>query len=232
MHFLCICPTYGRPKHLIDNAIWCFHQQTHPDATLWIDDDLGNLRYTQDTRLDRVVLSSRKHRSSSLPEKYQKAFLDAPEIGLRFDAVAIWDDDDLYLPRHLEFHRMALEGNQFSKPSTIYSTYTGDLVAENATGRFWGSCAMRRDVFLANLSMSTNCDYDQQSIAAFSRLPTGDPCKFGGPQYVYRWGETQAAHASGYGREDWYTAAKPQVTERVRLESVADPACRRWYPSV
>jgi hypothetical protein len=228
MRFLCLCPTYGRRPELVWNAIWCFKQQARDDdAYLCLIDDLGTIDAT-DAPSDMIVVQTGS-RVPTLPQKYLLGFLECSDLD--FDAVAIWDDDDLYFPHHLLNHSKALEHGPFSKPSTIYSTYTGTIQPESAAGRFWGSCAMRREVFEANLSKSSKCSYDQESIANFERLGMIDPCLYGPPQYVYRWGETSAAHASGYGSDDWYTNAKPQHRESFRLKAVADVACRRWYPA-
>lgn len=236
MRFVCLCPTYGRRPDLIANAVWQFQRQTHRDAVLLFIDDLGTIdtsdcylvgmswRWSQD---DRVRVMSLEERSPSLPSKYLDGWLLA---GNDFDAVAVWDDDDLYLPMHLEYHAMALRSSRFSKPSKVLSTYSGSPVIEDASGRFWGSCAMSWNIFADGLSMSDACRYDQESIGNFTRYGVADTCDFGPPQYIYRWGETQSAHASGYGTSDWYTAAVPQYTEKFSLSSAPDAACLRWYP--
>ena len=222
MNLLCLCPTYGRPPTLLETTTELFMRQDYPtdQRLLCLLDDLGNVP----TRniADSVSIFSTGQRFESLPAKYD--FATAPWDGwhrfafqeFAWDAVVVWDDDDIYLPWHLRSHAAALADHGWSKPSMIRSTYgcrAGQTIVESATGRFHGSVAIRREMLprmggwlgVMPPGEATRADFDQRMIAALQAIePPGDPLQFDpSPSYVYGWGRSQ--HCSGLmGHSDWY----------------------------
>lgn len=187
MKILCICPTYGRPQ-LVRNALACFLAQSHPDKFLVIVDDAGQIA---EQRGDNWAVLPLPERSPSLPLKYAAAVEAFPE----FDAVSIWDDDDIYLPWHLEAANAALEaGAGIAKPYTVLSLYTGKITPESGRGRFWASAVVfrkhleRRGGFIN----TPRADFDQMHLKAWG-LPVDIECGF-----VFRWGSTKHPHAQGF----------------------------------
>lgn len=146
MRFLCLCPTYGRPPNLIREAISHFINQTHTNAYLLVYDDLGN--YQVHTG-DRWAVLSTSCREPGIVAKYETMLRVARHIEQvgTIDAIALWDDDDVYLPKHLEHHARVLDRYEFSYPSKVLSTYTGTIAEEASGGRFWASCAIRAKSF-------------------------------------------------------------------------------------
>ncbi len=61
--------------------------------------------------------------------------------------LVVREDDDIYLPHHISSHVTAMEGQLWSKPSTVLSDYTGQIEEEDATGRFHTSMAFTRQAF-------------------------------------------------------------------------------------
>ena len=217
MNVLCLCPTYGRPR-LVANAVACFLAQDYPETNrkLLILDDAGQIE-SQDNGTWQVI--STPERFFSLPAKYN-AMLTAegiigPQPTSRWDAVAVWDDDDIYLPWHLTAGVQAMlnNGAPAAKPSQVWSLYNSETPwLENAAGRFHGSLivGVPRLRELGGWIQTKRADFDQQMIG--SCLPMAD-AMFHGPQpgspgYVFRWGSTQAPHCQGLMRtpdnEDWY----------------------------
>jgi hypothetical protein len=230
MRFLCLCPTYGRPPFLIENAIKCFLDQTHKDATLLIYDDLGNypsnMVWFCDHPSQQAGLWSTSDRSPGIVAKYNR-MLDLPfirdelERGV-YDAIALWDDDDVYLPTHLEQHAKALENHELSYPSEVLSTYTQKVETEKSGGRFWASLAIRMKSFsdIGGFVETERADFDQQSLSKFRKmLSTGDPCEHGGPTYVFRWGDTRVSHSQWHMRSpddtSWYSRVTPAFSDKV-----------------
>ena len=146
MKFLCLCPTYGRPQHLLDNALYCFKQQTHANKFLLFYDDLGNVR--NQFQSNWAVISTTT-RCPHLPAKYHEMIelADLHNLFPGWAALAVWDDDDLYLPNYLTALSYAMEKRKWAKPSYVFSTYgmhSGEVQLEPATGRFHGSVGVRR----------------------------------------------------------------------------------------
>jgi hypothetical protein len=138
-----------------------------------------------------------------------------------FDAIALWDDDDIYLPNHLHYHAQVLKDYELSYPSFVYSTYTGQRLIEPSGGRFWASLAIRYDAFLrtGGFVPTRRADFDQQSLAKWLHLcSNGDPNRFGDSTYVFRWMETGVPHSqfcmSSALDEAWYyrIATKPNFS--------------------
>ena len=201
----CLCPTYQRPR-LLENAIACFCEQEYPAnrRALVILDDAGQIRPQHGNGWE---LHSRSERFASLPDKYNAlAALADPAT----DLFAIWEDDDIYLPHHLSAHAAALSRRTgtpqrplplWSKPSRVLSLYTGKPEQENASGRFFASIAVTRELWrhVGGIPNTRRADFDQQFMAALLRAngPAADPLDFSPqrtPGYCFRWASTDAYH--------------------------------------
>ena len=228
----CLCPTYRRPVRLLANAIACFERQTYPTdrRQLIVLDDAGELAEQSGAnwRIESVA-----DRYLSLPAKYNALLQMAGDI----DAVAVWEDDDVYLPWHLVAHVAALKDNPWSHPSRVWSLYGDELHQEPAGGRFHAVLAFRRGAIDAVGRWPYTCraDFDQQLIATLQRLgPAGDPCDYGDPSYVFRWRSTGSYHGQAEMRspddETWYGRidAASQGQDLV-LEPRLDEETRRLF---
>lgn len=205
MRFLCLCPTYNRPQHLIQQSVACFRSQAHSDAFLLIYDDLGTLNEEVD---DDMAIITTTEREPGIVAKYNKMLKLSERFG-DFDAIALWDDDDIYLPNHLLFHSQVLSIHNMSYPSTVWSTYTGKMEKEASGGRFWASLAIRCMEFsrLGGFVQTERADFDQQSLNYWkANTSCGDPCEIGEPTYVFRWSDTGCPHSQ-------YQMKSPDDTE-------------------
>jgi glycosyltransferase involved in cell wall biosynthesis len=215
MKLLCLCPTYGRRPELLNNAIACFVHQTHPDKHLLIYDDLGTLSDCNIDRVDITIVTS-SQRSPSVGAKYNE-MLDF--FAGEFEGVIVWDDDDVYLPKHLSYHNEVLQSYGWSKPSRIISAYHEPPKVEDAAGRFHGAIAARFDLLqkVGGWIDTKRATFDQEMLARLrTYAPSGDPCYIGDPTYIYRWQTSNAGHCSGLmGRDTWYNDYKPDSTAPV-----------------
>lgn len=192
----CLCPTYKRPDHL-RNSIACFEAQDYGNATLLIVDDANQHTATQHTHTRdgwRWELIPLPDRFPTLTAKFNAMAAMAPAA----DILAIWEDDDVYLPHHLRGLAAAWDGPgavQYFAPERVLSTYRqpmGGTQDEGATGRFHASWAYTRPLWdeLGGYPDTTRLDFDQQMGKAGRRAAGGavnyeDPHA---PSYVYRWG--------------------------------------------
>lgn len=217
----CLCPTYGRPPHLIANTIACYIAQDYPEdrRELLILDDFGNLHVDSELARRGVKLVSTSMRYKSLPDKYnalRKLSNSTVQI--------VWEDDELYLSHHVSSYVDVMFSNRWAHPSTVWSTYTGSPQIEQSGGRFHAALGFRT-AFLDAIGGWPETDepnFDQQLIAMATRnappaRPNSGPDRF--PSYVFRWSDTGATHGQGTMDKgnDWYRLAKPQYTERVHL---------------
>ena len=219
---VCLCPTYGRPPHLLANTIQCFLDQDYPTdrRALLMFDDLGNLSLAPELHALGVNLVSTEDRSPSLPAKYNamRKMLPGADIQL------VWEDDEIYLPHHITSYATAMIGKKWAYPSEVWSTCTGTPEIEKSGGRFHASLGFR-SWFLDSFGGWLETDlpvFDQRLIDlstfhANPGRPNNGPNQI--PSYVFRWGDTLAAHGQHTMQQggEWYRAAKPQHTDRVHL---------------
>jgi len=231
MNLLCVCPTYGRPPHLLRNTIACFLAQSHKDATLLIFDDLGNIAPAYD---GRVCIMSSPQRCGHLPLKYHVMIDTYTRLGHTWDGLVVWDDDDIYLPHHLRAMATGLAVAPWAKPSRVRSTYGlagGRTFVEDAAGRFHGALAVRGDCFIemGGWRQTNRATFDQEFItdlAAKYGHPY-DTAHEAAPSYVFRWEDTGAPHCSRIMSDPaWYYKHPAAYTARIEsIEPGFDPAC-------
>jgi hypothetical protein len=199
MKIAAVCCTYLRPKQL-GRILWCFQRQDYLDRELLILDDAGQYDHQQG---DRWRLVSIQPRYRTLGEKRNAA---AALVGDDVDALAVWDDDDGYLPWALSSSVAALERAPWSRPSVVLLPQADGSLRQHATGGlFHGGWAYRRAAFrLAGGYPAIDNGEDQ----AFARrmeaagIAEIDPIALGcRPFYVYPWGRQRpwhVGHAPGH----------------------------------
>ena len=189
----CICPTYKRPECLA-NVVKCFETQDYPHDRrgLIILDDAN--QHPQQTGPDGpwYLFNGNREELNTLPKKFNKIMEHAKST----DLFAVWEDDDVYFPHHLELLSRALErGGEFITPHRVFSTYgqdKGNLQVEEGAGRFHGSWA-----FTPKLIESVG-GYPETGLLNFDGqlhqlLRDAGTQEYGVreldyPSYVYRWG--------------------------------------------
>lgn len=209
----CLCPTFGRKMELLENTIECFRRQTYPAHRrhLFILEDSG--RVIQQTG-ESWVVESVPDRYPSLPAKYNAM---RQMVGARKgDIILVWEDDDLYLPHHINCYVLALAGNDWAHPSRVWSTYVRKPTQEEAAGRFHAALGFWTETLnkIGGWEETRRADFDQRLIATLRDIgySRGDPNLFGSiPSYVFRWGDTGHSHGEAFmaaaDDEDWYQTA-------------------------
>ena len=140
MKIAAVCCTYLRPE-MLGWMIRCFEKQDHPDRELVILDDAGQYDTTCG---DRWTLVSTKMRYRSLGDK-RNAVADLASDDV--EALAIWDDDDLYLPWALTATAAALEHADWSRPSLVLHPSKDGLQQHETDGWFNPGWGFRRDAY-------------------------------------------------------------------------------------
>lgn len=226
-----LCPTFGRPPHLLENTLACWEMQMYPAHRrhLYIYDDRGNIQVPNGANWS--VHHRPGGRCPNLPRKYNEvlAMVDA-------DIVVVWEDDDLYLPWHIEACVRTLREHAWAHPERVWSTYKKEgLITEPATGRFHASLAFRTH-WLRNMGgwiETDRDDFDQLLLKHHeAHAPPGRPDQGMPPSYVFRWRDTGAAHGqdtmhrgpNNAPNTTWYRDHKPQhVLAVTELQTRLDP---------
>lgn len=124
-----ICPTFNRPE-LLGRAIYLFKSQTYCPKRLIIVDDLGQYDNCDGNEWELV---SFPRRCLSLGEKNN---ICAALAHRDTYAYVKWDDDDIYMPWHLEQMAEAFKnGADFVQPRIVMDTWDGELVCVEAFSR-------------------------------------------------------------------------------------------------
>ena len=89
----CVMPTYGRPVY-VNESVQMFLEQDYPHKELIILNDCVGQEFEFDHSEVRIFNS--KHRYATLGEKR-----NATTELARGEVIAVWDDDDIYLPWRL-----------------------------------------------------------------------------------------------------------------------------------
>ncbi len=175
---------------MLRNALACFRAQDYPRnrCELIIIDDAG--QFTGQAAENWRLVSS-AHRYPTLPRKFNALLAES-----RGDLVAVWEDDDIFLPWNLADTARAFrrDGAEFLTPASVWSNYgrtQGQLGRDDPRGRFHSSWRFSRAIAerVGGYPDSGRLSFDQEFAAKLRSAGTagiyGEPQK---PSYVYRWG--------------------------------------------
>ncbi len=129
-------PTYGRPVY-VNEAVKMFLEQDYPadHCELIVMNDCPGQVFRADPEIEATVrVFNRPNRYATLGEKRNACI----ELA-KGDLIAIWDDDDLYLPWRLGFshEQMRIHNTAFYRASTYWTYWGGDRLHENQATREW-----------------------------------------------------------------------------------------------
>jgi len=189
-----VCVTYLRPEAL-GEMIRSFELQDYADRELVILDDAGQYDNQQG---DRWRLVSMRKRYPTLGQKRNAA---VALVSKDAEALAVWDDDDLYLPWALSASVAALGIAPWSRPGLVlHERADGKLAQHRTGGLFHGGWAYTRKAFLeVGAYPAMNNGEDQALARRLQRagVSSADPCRLGyQPFYIYRWNSAAGYHLS------------------------------------
>lgn len=127
----CVMPTYGRPLY-VNEAVAMFLRQDYPDRELIVLNDCPGQTYVCDLPQVRVV--NRPERYPTLGEKRNGAI----ELA-RGELIAVWDDDDVYLPWRLSYSLAAMtrEGREFYRAAEFWAYWGEEALHDNQSVPGW-----------------------------------------------------------------------------------------------
>lgn len=223
MKIAACCITWRRPR-LLAQLIECFNRQTYQERELLILDDSG--QYPSQPSGDRWRVVSIDRRFRTIGEKRNAAAaLVSPDV----DAMAVWDDDDIYLPWALAACVNALESSPWAQPRQVLE-WTPDgtgwirqqTFSEKEPYRlaYHGSWSYRRDAFVVcggyPFSISEDWGLAREMQARFG--PSADTIcgAFPDPFYVYSRSMSGSWHISERGcNAAVYAKAEDEPLEEV-----------------
>ena len=229
MKIAAVCVTYLRPRQL-GWLIRCFLDQDYPPdrRELIILDDAGQY---EDQHGDGWRLTSKAGRFHTLGEKRNAA---AALVSDDVEAMAVWDDDDVYLPWALSASVAALRHAPWSRPSLVLHPRADGSLNQHCTGGlFHGGWAYRRKTFEQVGGYPALDNGEDQALAqqfAWAGVPQADPCTLGfTPFYVYVWGG--GWHLSGMGTDGYRRLGRLRA-EKTRLVVTSPPTIDLQHPKI
>jgi hypothetical protein len=225
----CLMGTHGRYS-LASEALACFLQQSAlSQATLLIYNQHPVPMRCQHPRV-RVV-NEAPPAGSLRYIRHRMHELATPDAEL----IHWWDDDDLYLPWHLEDCLNHIGNNVAWQPASSW-IWAGDARLSRQVRPFEGSWVFRAD-YLRRAPLHTHLEYtDHPVIRQTWDAKLLATTELGGrTSYIYRWA-TGSEHVSGYGGSFSEEAQRANITSwrrrnnDVRLEGTLRPAdmLLRW----
>ncbi len=218
MKIAAVCCTYLRPEQL-GQMIHCYLRQDYPAALreLVILDDAGQY---DGQRGDGWRLISTANRFATLGQKRNAAAaLVSPDV----TALAVWDDDDAYLPWALSASVAALRQAAWSRPSVVLHPAPDKSLRKHATGGlFHAGWSYRREAFdaVGGYPAEMNNGEDQGLAARLKATETteADPMSLGfDPFYIYRWGSNPVAATGGWHLSGLGPAGYEKLGARAKL---------------
>jgi len=136
------------------------------------------------------------------------------------DALALFEDDDLYFPWHLSAAAEVLKVADVSAPSVVLADDGGRVKYSDAIGRHHGAWAFRREIYEAagGYAAEINEGFDSQLLRKMQAAGaiTGDPVKVSPISYLYRWFSAGYSNGSAAGPSIYEAMARSHKPERVR----------------
>lgn len=215
----CLCPTYGRPRQL-EHAIESFLRQDYAgEKELIVLNDYGEQTLIFDHPEVRIVNLLEQIRP--LGAKFNRTAALATG-----DLLAIWEDDDIYLPWRLSYSVEHLnEHNIYHTASAWFEEDTHKLVPSR--NLYHCNLLMSRDVFESVGSYSEVRDSGAIDVLLFDELrkkygtitqEIADENRF----YIYRWGTSGGYHASGWSTNIVSELAAQHVAQHNKIRGIVE----------
>jgi hypothetical protein len=201
----CMCLTFARPKRMVEEAVYSFLNQDYPgDKELLLLNDFERQFFRFDH--PEVTIVNVPARFRTVGEKR-----NAAAAMCRYDLLAVWDDDDIFLPHRLSFSVSLYDRKRrFFKPSKALMLNHG-AVSGPAQGLFHSGGMWHRSLFdeaggYAHMGSGQDREIEARFAAVIGAATGGavkdyDAIKPSEIFYLYRWSGTRSYHLSGFGRD-------------------------------
>lgn len=194
----CMCLTFARPRRILEEAVHSFLSQDYPGPKeLVILNDFN----AQSVRFDhpQVTVINVPSRFRTVGEKR-----NAAAALCRYDLLAVWDDDDVYLPHRLSFSVARYDkGKRFFKPSRAFVLNNGVVTGPKAnlfhSGGMWHRSLFDDVGGYRHMGSGQDMDIEIRFEKIIGRGKNYDEIKPSEIFYLYRWGGTQSYHLSAFG---------------------------------
>lgn len=231
---VCVCPTYRRPD-LLKNSVSLFLEQTiNIPTTLLIFDDGVNFNETALVSKNKlVILKTFDQRFPTLGHKYNKLVETAIEY-LNAKYIFIWEDDDVYLPFHIEAYMSCFKrGAAWVKTENVKTYFGANLTTAPGAKSYFASLAFTRQAYDLGIRFLENGQYTfdvifmkelENKFGSFCD-PTKNQEYNWDISYIFRWDTTKNYHGQAYMRgaqNSWYETVE-KITKKPETKEILIP---------
>ncbi len=215
----CLCPTYGRPRQL-EHAIESFLRQDYQgEKELIVLNDYGeqSLIFAH----PQVKIYNIHDQIRPLGAKFNQTAALATG-----DLLAIWEDDDIYLPSRLSYSVEHInEHNIYHTASAWFEEDAHKLVPSR--NLYHCNLLMSKEVFESVGKYSEIRDSGAIDVLLFDELrkrygtitqEIADEHRF----YIYRWGTSGGYHASGWSTNIVSELAAQYVQQHNKIRGIVE----------
>lgn len=196
----CMCLTFGRPKSVLDEAVHSFLQQDYKGKKELIvlnDYDQQTIKFDH----PEVKIVNVNKRFKTVGEKRNACAALAT-----YDMLAVWDDDDIYLPHRLSFSvKMFDENKRFFKPSKAWTLNNGILAGPKSnlyhSGGMWHRSLFDEARGYAHMGSGQDMELELRFEKIIGGDKNYDRIKPEEIFYIYRWSGTGSYHLSAFGMD-------------------------------
>jgi len=219
----CFCCTYGRPLHVLAEAVESFLRQDYPgEAELVILNDLPGQRLTLGNHVQvpanrSIVIVNMPERIPTLGQKFRQA------VDLCTGSLLLpWEDDDIYLPWRITWSVDHLKDGYYHTNRAWYE-HGGPGVLVPATNLFHCNMAFTRELYdrIGGYDADDTPALDQ---SLYRRLTAAGAVGMETPwdkvHYIYRWQHSGSWHGSGLGDAVPVDETARRVAEDVKAKRV------------
>jgi len=187
----CYCNTYGRP-HILEEAVESFLRQDYQGPKeLVILNDCAEQELIFDHPEVRIFNINR--RISPLGRKFNISITKC-----QYDILACWEDDDIYLPRHLSTAMQYYSNGMFHTKFAWFQTTASTLV--HTFNYYHASHVFAKDLFvtIGGYKDTDQRNLDQDLMTKFENIIGNYHIKLEPAEltYIYRWSTTNSYHGS------------------------------------
>jgi hypothetical protein len=196
----CMCLTFARPRRILEEAVYSFLNQDYEggkELLILNDFDRQTIRFDH-PEVTVVNVAARFH---TVGEKR-----NAAAALCRHDLLAVWDDDDIYLPHRLSFSASVYKKKKrFFKPNRAFLLNDG-AISGPRTNVFHGASMWHRSLFdevggYPHMGSGQDQEIEQKFEALIGAGMNYDSIRPREIFYLYRWRGTESYHLSDLGRE-------------------------------
>lgn len=195
----CMCLTYGRPR-VLEEAIESFLRQDYKgEKELVVLNDFADQTLVFDH--PQVHIINIQRRFKTVGEKR-----NAVAALCSYDWLAVWDDDDIFLPHRLSYSmNMMEETKRYFKPSKALVLNDGKLSGPKGN-LFYSGGIWHRSLFdqvRGHAHMGSGQDMEiEKKFEEIIPKKNYNAIKIEEIYYIYRWSGTGSFHLSGFGQDN------------------------------